>query len=62
MRFPLSPRHSGVKLNYAQISAKRISVQVVCKEKTPNRLSKIQLSILVHWLATLGPLVNISLS
>ena len=61
MGFPLSPRHSGVRLNYAQISPERVSVQVVCKERTPNRLSKVQLPSLVHWLAILGSLVNISL-
>jgi len=44
VRFLLSPHHSGVKLNYVHISAERVSVQVVCRERTPNRLSKIQLS------------------
>jgi len=61
MKFPLSPRHSGVKLNYVHISAERVSVQVLCKERTQNRVSKIQLPSLVHWLAILGSLVNILL-
>jgi hypothetical protein len=48
-------------LNYAKISAEHVYVQVLCKERTPNLLSKIQPSSLVHWLAILGSLVNISL-